>query len=133
MDDGDRESTKASGAQWIDGCLGWHFWRFDIELELSAEQRPVRYTVTPPGGGADVSATFYVPGEKESWHWGYTSCNGISHGKKDRGLGLTTVWITIYLLSSMYLKMLSRMMPHAYAVVILLLILILRLLSILFA
>ena len=91
IEDGGRASTRVSEAKWLDSCFGWRFWRFDIELELENEQRPVRYVVTPPSGssGEQQSATFFVPGQNQSWHWGYTSCNGISHGT----FRLTMLWI----------------------------------------
>ncbi len=29
----------------LDRCLGWSFWRFDLDLQLSGWQRPVRYAI----------------------------------------------------------------------------------------
>lgn len=29
----------------LDSCLGWQFWRFDLELELGEHERPVSYSI----------------------------------------------------------------------------------------
>ena len=61
----------------LDTVLGWSFWRFDFTLMLSERQRAVQYVVTTEKG-ASSSATFWLQAKGQPFHWGYTSCNGIS-------------------------------------------------------
>ena len=60
----------------LDSCLGWHFWRFEVAVALSSEERAVDYEVTT--SGVTKRATFWVQEEGKPFHVGYTSCNGIS-------------------------------------------------------
>eukprot|EP00889_Picochlorum_renovo_P005929 jgi/Picre1/32959/NNA_008286.t1 len=61
----------------LDTVLGWSFWRFDFTRMLSERQRAVQYVVTTEKG-ASSSATFWLQAKGQPFHWGYTSCNGIS-------------------------------------------------------
>lgn len=60
----------------LDTILGWSFWRFDFELKLNEGQRAVQYVVV--AGETTSSATFWLQAKGQPFHWGYTSCNGIS-------------------------------------------------------
>ena len=33
----------------LDSCLGWQFWRFELQLQLGAHQRPVDYAIQASG------------------------------------------------------------------------------------
>ena len=61
----------------LDEVEGWQAWRFSIRLPLRRRERPIAYTATvgPVSTGRHV---FWVPGEDQPLHWGYTSCNGLS-------------------------------------------------------
>jgi hypothetical protein len=77
----DGAGVKESEPQLLDAVLGWSFWRFDLELTLGPVERPVRYAVRA-AGGADASAAFWLPARGRAFHWGYTSCNGISGSER---------------------------------------------------
>ncbi|GAB4814045.1 hypothetical protein N2152v2_001091 [Parachlorella kessleri] len=66
----------------LDVCEGWHFWRFELDLELSSHQRPVQYSVEWAGGSTE-QFTFFLPGVGQSFHAGYYSCNGFSSDVKE--------------------------------------------------
>ena len=77
----DEEGPKEKKQQFndpllLDTILGWSFWRFDFELQLNEGQRAVQYVVE--AGGTTSSATFWLQAKGQPFHWGYTSCNGIS-------------------------------------------------------
>ncbi|KAI3436720.1 hypothetical protein D9Q98_006135 [Chlorella vulgaris] len=78
----DDNAGSASGTQELtpsklDDCLGWVFWRFEIELQLAPWQRPVQYSVTA-GDTTTKTYSFWLPAVGQPMHWGYTSCNGFS-------------------------------------------------------
>lgn len=60
----------------LDEELGWKFWRFDFDVELTDTERCVEYEVVSSSGSK--KATFWVQAEGKPFHFGYTSCNGIS-------------------------------------------------------
>lgn len=68
----------------LDVAAGWTFWRFDLQLELTAWQRQVQYQISTGGGGeAPPPYTFCLPAAGQPMHWGYYSCNGFSASVKE--------------------------------------------------
>jgi hypothetical protein len=104
----------------LDTCLGWHFWRFDLKLELGAHQRPISYSVrwapsgassaasgmgdggigsssgssSSSGGGTSATKTyqFWLPAVGQSFHAAYYSCNGFSSSRSNSALCLP-LWL----------------------------------------
>lgn len=67
----------------LESVMGWSFWRFDLSLHLGPGQRPIRYSVSVPSSKDAPEATtytFWLPAFGQPYHWGYTSCNGLSSG-----------------------------------------------------
>ena len=60
----------------LDEELGWKFWRFDFDVVLTTKERCIEYEVG--GSFGSKKASFWVQAEKTPFHFGYTSCNGIS-------------------------------------------------------
>lgn len=60
----------------LDTVLDWCFWRYDVRVDLTEEERAVDYDVE--FAGKKESHRFWVQKKGEPFHWGYTSCNGIS-------------------------------------------------------
>ena len=73
----DGSSSKSDkGPRLLDTELGWNFWRFDIKVQLSDVEREIEYEVK--AGDVVSTASFWVQAEGKPFHFGYTSCNGIS-------------------------------------------------------
>lgn len=73
---GDAEADKKIEPVLLDTVLEWQFWRFDISLQQLEQQRAVQYVIV--AGTESRSATFWIQAKGQPFHFGYTSCNGIS-------------------------------------------------------
>ena len=73
-------TVKQVTAELLETVMGWSFWRFDLSLQLGPGQRPIKYSVSVPGGIDAPAYTFWLPALGQPFHWGYYSCNGLSGG-----------------------------------------------------
>ncbi|KAK6533101.1 hypothetical protein TWF281_007258 [Arthrobotrys megalospora] len=72
--DGERQGkAKDYPAEKIHAEKGTTFWRFNIEIELGAEEQRIGYRIN--NGGA---LAFYVPGANQTMNIMFHSCNGFS-------------------------------------------------------
>lgn len=53
----------------LDNAGPWSIWRFDIKLELTSSQRPVKYQCTTAAGDATPTFDFWVPAAGQPMHW----------------------------------------------------------------
>eukprot|EP00798_Chlamydomonas_sp_ICE-L_P030774 gene30774-35813_t len=61
-------------AEMLDSYGGYTFWRFNIYVVASEEQRSMEYHVSCIEA---KGFQFYVAGAYEKWNWGFYSCNGF--------------------------------------------------------
>ena len=67
----------------LDTFQNYCFWRWQLDLQLMPQESVVDYWVSTEwarGQTYQKSFRFSLPGSSQSWHWGFHSCNGFSHG-----------------------------------------------------
>ncbi|KAK9817992.1 hypothetical protein WJX72_005420 [[Myrmecia] bisecta] len=76
----------------LDTLENWTCWRFDLAVAATQQEQRWEYTLTLPPSfdnklQADQKYSFVVPAQKQQWHWGFHSCNGLSSGVDPKMFG----------------------------------------------
>ncbi|CAD7700165.1 unnamed protein product [Ostreobium quekettii] len=78
----DNNTERRLPGQIIETFMNYEFWRFDLMLRLSNQQRAIKYWVAlDPACEVTLPRwEFFIPGSWDTWRWGAYSCSGFSLG-----------------------------------------------------
>ncbi|KAK9854763.1 hypothetical protein WJX84_011346, partial [Apatococcus fuscideae] len=92
----DRDGSRQAPSSFIATTEGWNYWRFHFDVTSKPTETRCEYQVHLPNG-LQTSQTnqryhFYVPAQRQQWHWAFHSCNGLSAGSDLDRWGIPHLW-----------------------------------------
>ncbi|KAK9863128.1 hypothetical protein WJX84_002391 [Apatococcus fuscideae] len=92
----DRDGPRQAPSVFIATAESWNYWRFHFDVVSKSAETRCEYQVHLPNNMQTSQTSqryhFYVPAQRQQWHWAFHSCNGLSAGSDTDRWGVPHLW-----------------------------------------